>query len=345
MRCKYWQKQIMAAIDNMLSPDAEIQLQRHMQMCPHCTEMYTWQKVIHEALQQELPVKAPSDFNQLLWQRIETVSLPKRIYFRWAPAAVSALAFAAVAAALVVTYQLVQKESIPQVAQPPVMADKFEPEKSLPVQTQPLPGDLAQKKSKPKLKRHHRKQVVVQEPAEIKVQDSEVISSVEKSISQTPVVPRVVKEDTRQYKQNLPQRIRSYTFSLPCIRNKKIPASEYESRAKKAVAAGTVHSSRPVYRTQALSQVRLLNNKIYINQHDRTRLEFVMDQSGHVRATIYSREGRVVKKLLDQDLPAGLHAIEWNGTTDSGIKVASGIYVLVLSGDIQEKRFKIAVIK
>ena len=48
---------------------------------------------------------------------------------------------------------------------------------------------------------------------------------------------------------------------------------------------------------------------------------------------------------MDQEMPAGAHAVEWDGTTAGGGNAASGIYLLVMSGDIPEKRFKIAVIR
>ena len=94
-----------------------------------------------------------------------------------------------------------------------------------------------------------------------------------------------------------------------------------------------------------MRQVRLLKNKIHINRNEKTRLEILLAEPAQVQARVFSRKGRLVKKIIDQELPAGTHVLEWDGSTESGGKTASGIYMLVISGDIEKKRFKIAVIK
>jgi flagellar hook assembly protein FlgD len=42
--------------------------------------------------------------------------------------------------------------------------------------------------------------------------------------------------------------------------------------------------------------------------------------------SLYDTQGRLVRDLIDRWMPAGTHAIEWDGTDVSGNAVASGAY-------------------
>jgi flagellar hook assembly protein FlgD len=42
--------------------------------------------------------------------------------------------------------------------------------------------------------------------------------------------------------------------------------------------------------------------------------------------TIYDAEGRLVKALLDEVVPAGTTAINWDGRNEAGSTVTSGVY-------------------
>ena len=62
-----------------------------------------------------------------------------------------------------------------------------------------------------------------------------------------------------------------------------------------------------------------------------TEIIFAAPRSGHVRLEIYNIIGQKVKTLLDESVTAGLKAITWDGRSDSGYPVASGIYYCRLS--------------
>jgi len=63
----------------------------------------------------------------------------------------------------------------------------------------------------------------------------------------------------------------------------------------------------------------------------RTVIPFSLAKPGeHVRLTIYSVAGRHVRTLVDGPLPAGPHAIVWNGTDGNQRAVASGVYLYLL---------------
>jgi uncharacterized repeat protein (TIGR01451 family) len=64
-----------------------------------------------------------------------------------------------------------------------------------------------------------------------------------------------------------------------------------------------------------------------------TELAFYLPSAGHVDLSIFTIAGRHVATLVDKGLEAGPHAISWNGTDSSGVKVASGVYFYRLTVD------------
>ncbi len=70
-----------------------------------------------------------------------------------------------------------------------------------------------------------------------------------------------------------------------------------------------------------------------------TRISFALPVQLDVRLIIYDLLGRQVRGLLAQELPAGYHAISWDGTDDRGRAVSSGIYFYSLeAGDFKQNR-------
>jgi hypothetical protein len=48
--------------------------------------------------------------------------------------------------------------------------------------------------------------------------------------------------------------------------------------------------------------------------------------TGRVQVSIYDVVGRRIRNLADRVFPAGEHSLQWDGTDDSGTKVARGVY-------------------
>ncbi|MFC1572962.1 FlgD immunoglobulin-like domain containing protein [Candidatus Eisenbacteria bacterium] len=70
-----------------------------------------------------------------------------------------------------------------------------------------------------------------------------------------------------------------------------------------------------------------------------TRIEFDFPQAGPVELAIYSVNGRLIRKLLDEERTAGSHSATWDGKDDAGKKVASGVYFYGLTAPgIKESR-------
>jgi subtilisin family serine protease len=57
-----------------------------------------------------------------------------------------------------------------------------------------------------------------------------------------------------------------------------------------------------------------------------TKISFTLPEAQSVQLSVYTVNGRKVATLLSEDLPAGTHAVIWDGRNDRGQKVASGSY-------------------
>jgi hypothetical protein len=65
-----------------------------------------------------------------------------------------------------------------------------------------------------------------------------------------------------------------------------------------------------------------------------TRISFALPKQSQVRLQVFDMMGRVVATLVDEVLPAGKHAVVWNGRTSDGRQMASGLYFYTLkTGD------------
>jgi hypothetical protein len=71
----------------------------------------------------------------------------------------------------------------------------------------------------------------------------------------------------------------------------------------------------------------------------RTRISFDLPRAGLVRVAVYDLRGILVRTLVGEEMPAGRHAIIWDGTDDQGAGVASGTYLVsVVSGEFHASR-------
>lgn len=61
-----------------------------------------------------------------------------------------------------------------------------------------------------------------------------------------------------------------------------------------------------------------------------TVIPFRLGQSGAVEVQVYNIAGQIVRHLAPDPLPYGFHAIEWDGRDDTGQRVSSGVYMVLL---------------
>ncbi len=58
-----------------------------------------------------------------------------------------------------------------------------------------------------------------------------------------------------------------------------------------------------------------------------TTITFTLPSAGYATLTIYNIAGQKVRELLGDTLPAGRHAVVWDGCDDTGNKVSAGLYL------------------
>jgi hypothetical protein len=76
-----------------------------------------------------------------------------------------------------------------------------------------------------------------------------------------------------------------------------------------------------------------------------TTVHFSLAKSARVQIAIYDVAGALVRQLVDENRPAGEHQALWNGTSDQGTGVTSGVYfVKMTAGSYSEVR-KIVMLK
>jgi hypothetical protein len=79
-----------------------------------------------------------------------------------------------------------------------------------------------------------------------------------------------------------------------------------------------------------------------------TIITFVIPEvlaNSNTQLALYDVQGRLVKRLLSQKLPAGNFAARWDGTNQAGIVVASGVYFYHLSVGNQRQIGKMSFVK
>jgi hypothetical protein len=76
-----------------------------------------------------------------------------------------------------------------------------------------------------------------------------------------------------------------------------------------------------------------------------TQITFQLPQSETVRLEIFNALGQVVKRLLDESLPAGRYRVTWNGNDQQGRPVSSGIYIYRLSTRQFQEQKKMLLIR
>lgn len=64
-----------------------------------------------------------------------------------------------------------------------------------------------------------------------------------------------------------------------------------------------------------------------------TVIKYAVPELSNVNLKIYNSLGQVVKTLVNTTQAAGSYSLQWDGTSDTGVKVSSGIYIYRLTTD------------
>jgi hypothetical protein len=127
------------------------------------------------------------------------------------------------------------------------------------------------------------------------------------------------------------------------------PGTEYTYDLRAVRASGTetsVPGSPVTVRTEGLATAALLSagpnpvvGEAAIRYH-------VPEDGDRVDLTVVNARGAVVRTILDGALPGrGTHVATWDGRSDAGVPVASGIYFYRLAVGSWEKRGKLTVVR
>jgi hypothetical protein len=57
-----------------------------------------------------------------------------------------------------------------------------------------------------------------------------------------------------------------------------------------------------------------------------TTIPFELSAPAHLNLRVYDLLGREIKMLIDEEVPRGAYSVQWNGQTDDGQIVPSGLY-------------------
>ncbi len=74
-------------------------------------------------------------------------------------------------------------------------------------------------------------------------------------------------------------------------------------------------------------------------------LGFALPEAGRADLAIYDVRGRLVRTLVEAELPAGEHTAYWDGRDARGAAASSGVYIVRLSSAGREATQKIQLMK
>ena len=320
--CRRWRKLMFRSKEQVLSAREIKRLQEHLAGCKACAEAQEWDQAIASVLKGESGIKTSDGFNSAVWTKIANNNIvPAPFRWRLLPATAGALSMAAAALSLV----LITYHSIHVVPGPPSGIPAREG-----ISSSILP---AEGKKSPEAIRSKGKMTV-----------KTVSSPISKPRRREEIDSRPMPKASQRVWQAFPKESGRLVSQSAVKQQVKEPVVTRKSSTKR-LASGSTTPAKTLSQTPMPAGIRLLKNKIHLNRGEQARWELVLDQPGRVSVKIYSREGKLVKTLLESNLISGSYIFEWNGTSESGEKVASGIYLLAIRGALGEQRFKLVVIK
>ncbi|MFN0149424.1 MAG: FlgD immunoglobulin-like domain containing protein [bacterium] len=78
---------------------------------------------------------------------------------------------------------------------------------------------------------------------------------------------------------------------------------------------------------------------------DNTRVAFDLPHARSVRVRVYDVSGRLARTLVDEPLAAGWHHRDWDGTNDTGARVAAGMYFVLFDAGTARAKQKLVLLR
>lgn len=76
-----------------------------------------------------------------------------------------------------------------------------------------------------------------------------------------------------------------------------------------------------------------------------TTLSYSLPTAARTSARVYSASGRLIRTLVDSDMPAGVHRASWDGRDSEGTAVSSGVYFLRFAGAGMSKTQRLMLLR
>ena len=76
-----------------------------------------------------------------------------------------------------------------------------------------------------------------------------------------------------------------------------------------------------------------------------TLIGFALPRDGNAALTVFDAAGRVVRRLCNERLSAGAHALPWDGRDDGGARVPGGVYMYRLDAENRSLNGRLVLIK
>lgn len=76
-----------------------------------------------------------------------------------------------------------------------------------------------------------------------------------------------------------------------------------------------------------------------------TTIEFGLPEPGRVELSIYNLRGQLVRRLVASEFPAGRHEAVWDGRSQLGVPMASGIYFYWLKSDTFDAKKRLVLLR
>ena len=76
-----------------------------------------------------------------------------------------------------------------------------------------------------------------------------------------------------------------------------------------------------------------------------TSIQFSVPEAGNTRLVIYDARGKLVRVLADESMPAGTHDRFWDGRSQTGELVGTGVYFARLEQSNRQRTHKLLLLK
>jgi len=132
----------------------------------------------------------------------------------------------------------------------------------------------------------------------------------------------------------------SYSFT-----DRNLNRGNYSYRLKQVDLDGSFHYSQTVEVGVNLANEFALAQNFPNPFNPETKFYFSLNEDGYVTISIYNLLGQKIRTLLEAQMSSGMHGLIWDGLSDLGIEVPSGIYIARVEFNARSKAIKMQLLR